>query len=236
MLRNDYLVFGTTNTKEYSVGIYGNKLADPPEREYEYVSVPGKNGDLIIDKGRYKNKTIPYKAYIIDKYAANVMGLRNALLTQKGYQRLEDTINPDEFRMAQVIPFEVDEVGVLRAGEFTIEFNCKPQRFLKSGELPITYSAAGNIFNITNESAKPLIRVYGSGSGTVGIGSETITISSISSYVDIDCEIMNAFKGATNCNGNVSFTDNIVLKPGLNGISFTGNITSVVITPRWFRI
>ena len=145
MRRDDYLVFGNASTKDYGVGIYGDKLADPPEREYEYVSVPGKNGDLIIDKGRYKTKTVPYKAYIIDKYAANVMGLRNALLTQKGYQRLEDTINPDEFRMGQVIPFEVDEVGVLRAGEFTIQFNCKPQRFLKSGETPISFSAAGSI-------------------------------------------------------------------------------------------
>lgn len=236
MLRNDYLVFGNANTRDYGVGIYGDKLADPPERDYEYVEIPGKNGDLIIDKGRYKNKFISYKAYIIDKYAVNIMGLRNALLTQKGYQKLDDTVNPDEFRMGQVIPFEIDEVGVLKAGEFTIQFNCKPQRYLKSGEAPITFSAAGSIFNQTSEASKPFLRVYGSGAGTVGIGSETITISAINSYVDIDCEIMNAFKGATNCNKDVSFTNDIVLNPGLNGITITGNITSVEITPRWFII
>jgi phage-related protein len=78
--------------------------------------------------------------------------------------------------------------------------------------------------------------VYGTGAGTVGIGSQTSTISAISSYVDIDCEIMDAYKGAVNCNGNVSFTDDIVLGPGENNISKSGNISKVVITPRWWII
>ena len=123
-----------------------------------------------------------------------------------------------------------------RTGMFTLEFDCKPQRFLKSGEEPVEFTANGILYNRTMQNAKPLLRVYGTGAGTVGIGSETITISAISTYVDIDCEIMDAYKGAVNCNGNVSFTDDIVLGPGENNISKSGNISKVVITPRWWII
>ena len=54
--------------------------------------------------------------------------------------------------------------------------------------------------------------------------------------MDVDCEIMDAFKGATNCNANVSFTDDIVIKPGEVGIALSGNISRVDITPRWWIV
>lgn len=157
-------------------------------------------------------------------------------MSQIGYQRLEDTVRYEEFRLAKALPFEVDMKGVLKAGTFTVEFDAKPQRFLKSGEYATEYLANGTIFNPTLFSSKPFLRVYGSGSGTVGLSTQTITISTISDYVDIDCEIMDAFKGAINCNGNVSFTGDIELPPGSSGVAFTGNITKVVIKPRWFTI
>lgn len=107
---------------------------------------------------------------------------------------------------------------------------------MKSGEDSIDFTGSGILYNRTEFEAKPLLRVFGSGAGSVGIGSQTITISSISEYVDIDCEIMDAYKGAVNCNGNVSFTDDIVLKPGNNNIAKSGNISKVTIIPRWWII
>lgn len=235
-MRDDFFVFGGINSKDYGVGIRGNHLFDAPERDYTSYEIPGKNGDLVIDNNRYKNKLYIYEAYIVKNFPANADGLRDALLSQKGYQRLEDTIHPDMFRMAIIKPFEIEMAGVMKGGEFNIEFDCKPQRFLKSGEHTISYTANGSIRNNTNQQAKPFLRVYGTGAGTVGIGSETITISAISSYVDIDCEIMDAFKGATNCNGNVSFSNDIIIQSGDVGITMTGNITKVDVTPRWWVV
>lgn len=155
-----------------------------------------------------------------------------------GYQRLEDTYHPYEYRMARFISkMSVDTAGYMnRSGQFSLEFDCKPQRFLKSGEEAIEFTQNGILYNRTEFETKPFLRVYGSGAGTVGIGSNTITISAISEYVDIDCEIMDAYKGAINCNSMVSFTNDIVLKPGNNNIAKSGNISKVVITPRWWII
>lgn len=236
-MRNDFFTFGDIDSKLYEVGIYGDKLADPPERDREYISVPGKNGDIIVDNGRYNNKVVTYKAYIINKYNANIAGLRNALLSYKDYQRLEDTVNPDEFRMAVALPFEVDEVGVLRAGEFTIQFNCKPQRYLKSGEQDIEITSNTSIFSEYTEPALPLIRAYGTGSFT--IGGITVQITSANSYTDIDCELMEAYKDtlATNCNANIVLTNGKFpqLNSGDNAITLSG-ITKLIIKPRWWIV
>ena len=93
------------------------------------------------------------------------------------------------------------------------------------------------LWNRTNFEAQPLIRVYGTGAGTVGIGPYLITISEIDEYVDIDCELMDAYKGLINCNKNVAFNaDSFKIPTGVNGVNFTGLITSVIVTPRYFII
>lgn len=235
MRRKDYLTFGDVDTRMYQVGIYGNKLAKAPERDQEFVKIPGRDGDLIIDNGRYNNITVSYKAYIINEYNANMRGLRNALISKKGYSRLQDTINPDEFRLGKAIPFDIDEHGILRAGEFTMQFICKPQRFLVDGETPIEITSATSIFNTHEETAKPLIRAYGTGSFT--IGGISVQITSANDYTDIDCELQEAYKDtlATNCNGNIVLTNGAfpVLKSGSNAVSLSG-ITKLEITPRWW--
>lgn len=235
---SNYLTFAGRSSHEFGLLISGEGTYDSPERNVSKVEVPGHDGDLLFDRGNFKNITVAYPAFIKLGMPEKVRDFLNYMASKTGYQRLEDTYHPYEYRMARFISkVSVEAIGYMnRSGQFKIEFDCKPQRFLKSGEEPVEFTSNGIIYNRTLFPSKPLLRIYGTGAGTVGIGSETITISSISSYVDIDCEIMDAYKGATNCNQNVSFTDDIVIPSGEVGIAKTGNITKVVITPRWYII
>ena len=232
-----FLTYAGRSTKEFGIFISGEGTFSSPERNTSSQEVPGRNGAILFDMGNYKNMPVKYPAFIIKGLPTRIRDFLNFAGAQIGYQRLEDTYHPYEFRMAKFKTNpSIDTAGYMnRSGKFTLEFDCKPQRFLKSGEEVITLTANGVVYNRTLQKAKPFLRVYGT-SGTIGIGSETITISSINSYVDIDCEIMDAYKGAVNCNGNVSFTDDIVLSPGDNNISKSGGITRIEITPRWFII
>lgn len=234
----NYLTFAGRSTNEFGIWISGEGTYGAPERNVQTQEVAGRNGNLLFDMGNFRNITIKYPAAIKTDMPSRIRDFLNFAGSQVGYQRLEDTYHPYEYRMARFqSKLSIDSAGYMnRSGQFTLEFDCKPQRFLKSGEDPIDFTAAGILYNRTEFEAKPLLRVFGSGAGSVGIGSQTITISAINEYVDIDCEIMDAYKGAVNCNGNVSFTDDIVLKPGNNNIAKSGNITRVRITPRWWII
>lgn len=106
----------------------------------------------------------------------------------------------------------------------------------ESGGWEPYYDGSDVIKNPTLFPSKPLIRV--TGSGTVGIGDETITIASGYDYVNIDSEIQNCYCGNQNANAAVTFSNRKFpeLQPGLNGVTFGTGIASVQITPRWYRI
>lgn len=231
------LIFNGRSTKDFGVYISGSGTWGAPERDVEHIEVPGRNGDLTIDNKRFKNISVTYPAFIARGFDRKFDDFRAFMVSSPGYHRLEDDYHPDEYRMAEYYEALEPSVGTLnRSGQFELRFYCKPQRFLKNGERETEFTAAGQIYNPTSFEAKPLLRVYGT--GALGVGSETITISSASVYTDIDCDIKDAFKGATNCNGNIRLSsgDFPTLKPGYTGISFGSGITRVVVWPRWFTI
>ena len=144
-------------------------------------------------------------------------------------------MHPEEYRMARFIGgFVVSESDRVSAA-LTLNFDCMPQRWLLSGDMPQTYTANGSIHNPTMFASKPLIRAYGT--GTFTINGVTVSITAANQYTDIDCELMDCFKGSTNCNSNVVLTNGEfpTIAPGTNSITKSG-ITSLVITPRWWTL
>lgn len=233
-----FFTFGPIKSIDYGVWISGEGTFNRTKRSYTEKAIPGRNGTLLIDNGRFENQSLEYPAFIAEDMPGHIDAFLNDLASLTGYQRLEDTYHPFEYRMAQFTgEVKVKTEGYMnRHGGFDIVFNTKPQRYIKSGEKAIAFTANGDILNRTQMPSKPFLRIFGTTAGTVGIASETITISAIDGYVDIDCEILDAFKGTTNCNGNVSFTGAITIPAGKHGITMTGGITKVEITPRWYII
>ena len=228
----NYLTYDGKSLRDYGVYVNGTYTFSAAQRNITKVVIPGRNGTLTIDNKRFENIEVTYEAFIIREFVENIEGLRNYLSTAAGYRRLEETYHPDEFRMARFVSgLSVTATPLMREGNFTLKFDCMPQRFLKSGEIPVEFTAAGSIFNPTLQQAKPMLRVWGN--GTVGIGSATLTIADTTNYTDIDCESMDAYYGATNRNSNISGTFP-VLEPGANGVALGGSITKVQITPRWW--
>ena len=211
-----------------------------PLKKYEIVSVAGRNGDLLIEQDAYENYVQAYDVYVrADRnrlhYSASAVA--EWLYAPRGYQRLEDSYDLDHYRLAYYVG-ALDIEGVLNTfGRATLEFNCKPQRYLKSGEAALpAITAAASLVNPTGFAAKPLITVYGSGTGSLAIGNYTVDFTGINSYVTLDCETQNAYKGNTNRNLYISTNKFPQLDAGETEISFTGGITSIVIVPRWWRL
>ena len=231
-----WFIFNGKSSKDFGVYISGLNTFGAPERDVDIISISGRNGDLTIDNGRYKNIDVSYPAFIFDRFDNNIEGLRNFLLSQSGYKRLEDTYHPNEYRLARyksgLTPKVIDE---LYAGEFDLTFDCYPQRYLKSGDQTITMTADGSLFNEYAQIAKPIIRAYGTGSFTVG--DVTVTINSADDYTDIDCELQEAYKDdlTTNCNANITLDDGVFpsLISGENAITLDG-ITQLDIKPKWW--
>ena len=184
---------GVTST---SVGV---QVAHPPmyvypEKDSEAVHVPGRNGDIIIDRDSYKNVPREYELTVYDvdhpdwTYSERMVKLSNWLHSAKGYAKLSDTYDAGYFRKARYVE-QADEFEnyINQGGVGRIIFDCRPERFLDSGDTTTTKNKGSGssgtttltLQNPTQYYSKPYIKLYGTtGSGnTAGTLTGTVSLS-----------------------------------------------------------
>lgn len=238
-------MLGTLTVAGHSFNAYGLFATDAgiynaPEPDVNAISIAGKNGDLLIPNNRYKNISVRYPCVILSQLASNLDVIKGYLLSNPAYVRIEDSFDTTHFRLGRFIGgTEVTPTTDGTAGAFELEFDCKPQRWLTSGETAVTItSASGTINNPTMFEALPQVKIYGSGSGAVTINGRMLTISDIDEYVVIDSDMQDSYKGALNKNDTVTLNSGgyPYLSPGNNSIARTGGVTSVEVIPRWWTL
>lgn len=207
-----------------------------PARKYEKVSVPGRNGDLIFTENAFENYVQTYEIYISAKQikTTNAAKAVAAWLMKPGYRRLEDSYDPEVFRMAFFMGGAEIENYLNEFGRTTLEFDCMPQRWLKSGEQTITVTNTKTIYNPTEFISKPLIKINGSGIGTLTVNGVLKMFSGINGYLMVDSETMNCYKENQNCNSQMGGSFPEFGKE--TTITIGGGITSAEVIPRWFTI
>lgn len=146
--RDNYFTLNGRSSADWGIVASNDNGFDAPERDVSAIEVPGRNGELHIDNGRWRNIDVTYNDCVIERDFTERFGdFRAFCARQRGYQRLEDTFHPDEYRLADMTQgIKVEKLGTrYNAGRFDITFNCKPQRFLKSGEEPIVLMSWGDL-------------------------------------------------------------------------------------------
>ena len=75
--------FDNTSSRNYGIYITGEAVYNAPERAVEMVSIPGRNGALALDEGRFENIEVSYPAGIFAEsetdFANAVSDFRNFL-------------------------------------------------------------------------------------------------------------------------------------------------------------
>lgn len=237
--RSVEVLFGGVSTRDYGALLTDSSYEGGPERDCTSVEVAGRNGDIVIDNGRYKNVEVTARLFFWDR--GQMEAYRGRLLSMPGYRRLEFSHCPDEYRVARVkgsFGIELKGMGG-KHGEATVTFDCKPQRFLKGGDraVELTASSTRALHNPYGTVALPLIRVWGA--GTLGVGSCTLSIAAHGKpYLDIDSAVQDCLYEAANLNASVTLSSGSfpTLPPGDIGVSLGSGITKVIIYPRWWRL
>lgn len=213
-----------------------------PQRRVEQIMIPGRSGPLIQDGGAFEGYEQIYEVYL----SAEAQGLptvaREAaawICAPVGYQRLWDSYDPSVYRMAYYSGPVNLENTFNHFGRGEIRFFCKPQRYLLEGDEIITLAEEGTINNPTAFASMPLITIQGSGAATLQVGDYSLAISSIPTQgITVDSELQNAQNSTGNVNNLITkgATGFPKLEPGANRITWSGEITSVEISPRWWTL
>ena len=229
--------FDGVSSQEYGIIMTGTEPEAAPQRDVENITVPGRNGGLLRDNGRFENVEVVYHCAITQNFRRRYDALLAHLFSSPSYRRLEDTLHSDFYRMA-VFRASIEPTVYPRAdiGTFDLRFDCTPQRYLKQGQFPIAVQSGKTIGNQWMPS-QPLIRITGMGSGRLVIGNSRVDIADMDGGITLDCDVQNAYDGTLNLNNNITITGGWpVLATGQTAISFSGGITAVEITPRWWTV
>ena len=236
--------FDGVSTASYGIAVTQVNAYAAPQRSRDIVSVPGRNGDIIFDNGRYENIIVSYDCAVINT-DGDLDDFREQLMSRTNYVQIIDSYHPDEYRLGFPVAGMIPSMEVMtKVGKFRVTFNCKPQRFIvmitpavtidnRSGSASVSLTKT----NPTLFPSKPLIRVKGS--GTLGINNDTITIAANSlSYIDIDCDVQDSRCGATNANQYISLSGDSYpeLAPGSNTISVGPGLCYELRNPRWWKL
>ena len=108
-------------------------------RRGELIEVPGRNGAAVLEDGSFATYKQEYVMAFKEgdtmppyKRAAQVA---EWLLGSRGFCRLEDDFEPNVYRMARYAgALNIEQVAD-EYGRVVLEFECQPQRYLKSGEV-----------------------------------------------------------------------------------------------------
>lgn len=231
--------FADISSDAYGIVLEGSGDYSAPKRVVETVSIPGRNGDLLLDQGHWENITVTYKAVVSattqSEFNIAVSNIRNAILSKRGYQRLMDSYHPQEYRMAMYESgFDDEPEFIGKSAIFDIVFNCKPQRFLVSGETAQDVASGNELHNLTSFDASPLIAVEGYGTLTLGnyeIELENALMGKIGNKTNgglIIDTMYSSPNGAYNTGDTVTCTDGFAsIKVDLEKALSTDSINSV---------
>lgn len=233
------IVYNGKSSKDYSILVEHPPGYEYPEKDLEITHVPGRNGDVLYDTGSYKNVKRTYELAfpaIKERYEVVANKLASWLHSAKTYARLEDSYEPEYYRMAYYKENNAIECLLRGAGRVKVSFICKPQRFLKSGEQAIAINNNSMLLNPTGFEAKPIIKMNVSEATTLYVNGTTIEITEACSDLVINSDIQNCYAGTLNKNSIIKMEKFPTLTSGENEISYISGISDLEIIPNWWTL
>lgn len=216
---------------------YGIYLQRPPEiqsaePDVEFIKIPGRAGTLTKNNGGFKDNDIELECYIRD-----IANIGAAYGYMSGSKKLIISTNPERSYRATFYGKSAANrvVRNMKAWEFVTPVNLKPFRYFEPepANEPIMYSGA-SIYNPGSAPAAPRITIAGSGDITIQIGQFVMEFEGVKDGIIIDSDknkLLNA-DGITNALEH-DIDEFPILVPGVNYIQYDGDITSMIIEPRW---
>lgn len=114
-----------------------------PARKFRQYSIPGRSGDLFFQDDAYENVIQKYEIYAGSDSGGSQQPWTDlaAGLYLNGYQILQDSYDPQHYRLAVFNgPIDIENSWNTH-GRASIEFNCRPERYLLDGKIPLSYSS-----------------------------------------------------------------------------------------------
>lgn len=153
------------SSEEFGIRIEKKPVLNRSARKFQSASVPGRNGNIYQLEDAWSEVIQPYEIFAGEKEEGAAVPSFTAIMewlnSAAGYTKLQDTYDPDHYRMAVF----VDSTNISSTwhdfGRATINFRCRPEHYIAQD--PLEVENGDIITNETNHVAHPLITLTGEG-------------------------------------------------------------------------
>ena len=231
---------GWIKFKGISSEFFGLKIEDMParitgKRRVESVPIPGRSGVLHVDEESYDSIELSVGINMNGSTSIN-----DAIAWLDGYGELIFSDSPDFAYKAFVTTGpQVKRRRLANKAcydSFTVKFECDPFLYEATPDAPEKLIMPGILTNIGTVFSEPLIEVRGTGDITAVIGDIAVTLLRVTGSVFIDCDAKIAYlTDPTEDPVTIVLEDESwpVLGLGETTVNWLGEVTKLIISPRW---
>lgn len=230
----DWFSWNGVRSTEYGIYVMEQPPLTVPSERVTFTNIPGKAGSLTTTEGDYVYEDLILTVTCMIKEPARIPEIANWL---RGAGKVTFANRDGGFYFARVtnqIPFE----KVLRGNPhrmFALNFRCKPFWYESNVDNYLFIASSVSSGMVTNPStipSEPIITLTGVGEITLIVGMTIVELSDLNGTITIDSTLQEAYQGMTSMNGCMSGEFPLLL-PGVNMITWSGDVSSIVIQPNW---
>lgn len=228
MLKEGEIYFN--NNVSLNLNLYLENYPSIPvaNEEYEEVVVEGRSGNLIINKGTYPDKKIPFTFTILSSQIDIDFEKIYEWLTEVEDNRLIFGRADRCYKVKKVI-FGNIQKEFRSIGEFDVTFLCEPFTQDLDSEVHEITTSEFILYYAGNAPGDTLIKIYGTGNIQLTINDETMQINNVVDYVEIDSNLLQVRNQDGTSKDNDTLGDFVLFTKGENIISYTGAVTKIVV-------
>ena len=228
---NDWFSWNGVRCTDYGIRVSEQPPITIPAERVAFTNVPGRAGSLTTLEGDDVYDDLLLTATCFVQSATRIPEIAAWL---KGAGTVTFANRQGGFYYARVVN-QISFEKILRGNphrSFAVNFRCKP--FLHAEAVPaITLTISpSTITNPGNVPSEPVITVYGSGEITLMVGLTIVELEGVSGSITVDTPLMEAYSGTASVNNNMS-GDFPTLAPGMNAVSWSGDVLRVEVKPNW---
>lgn len=226
-----YFYFKGKSSKDFNILIASMPERVRAERRMEQIEIPGRDGVLYADGDSYDPITLTISCKV--KEGANIDGICDWL---DGSGDLILCTEPRKVYRANVYnQISVKEM-LSHFHSFQITFEAFPFSYdVNNVDNIVEISKPTTILNKGNVYSLPQIKVFGTGNVTLSVNGNEYSLQNLTDSVTIDSEVMEILDGVGVSYSPPDFDKHLFprFETGKNEVSWSGNVTKVVIQPNW---
>ena len=199
--------------------------------------IPGRDGTLFSGEDALEEIVLLTECYLPYEQGGQVATLDEIRQWLRGIGWFTQSDVPDRkfrARITDAISFQPLMVGFADR-VFGLTLYADPYQYEDPDPTDIILTETGFVNNPGTAASRPRIAIEGSGDITLVIGRCIMVFDGLTDGIVVDSELMECLNLTETqlMNANADIEEFPLLQPGANSVMWSGEVTRIVISPRW---